>query len=98
MCNDYELRIRWAEYCKMMQALELRIPAHQTELDLPEADDIKINDPGPVMRLAGEEAELAHMTFGLPPASARGGSVSFPIRRPPLRQKQPLSYPGVGVL
>jgi hypothetical protein len=31
----------------MMQALELGIPTQQTELDLPVADDIKINDAGP---------------------------------------------------
>ena len=44
MCNDYEQHIRWAEYCEMMQRLELGIPAHQSELDLPQADDVRIND------------------------------------------------------
>jgi hypothetical protein len=34
VCNDYEQPIRWAEYCAMMQALELRIPTQQTELDV----------------------------------------------------------------
>jgi hypothetical protein len=52
MCNDYEQHIAWAEYCKLMQALELGIPTEQSELDLPQADDIKINDTGPVMRPA----------------------------------------------
>ena len=37
---------------RMMRALELGIPTH-TELDLPQADNIKINDMGPVMRAAG---------------------------------------------
>ena len=66
MCNDYEQHVRWAEYCKMMQALELRIPSHQSELDLPQADDIRINDTGPVMRAAGNEIELVPMTFAFP--------------------------------
>ena len=34
VCNDYGQPIRWAEYCAMMQALELRIPTQQTELDV----------------------------------------------------------------
>lgn len=46
MCNDYEQPIRWAEYCKMMQDLGLGIPTQQTELDLPQSDDVKINDMG----------------------------------------------------
>jgi hypothetical protein len=69
MCNDYEQHVRWADYRKMMQALDLAIPSHQTELDLPQADDIRINDIGPVMRAAGKEIELVPMdtlTFGPP--------------------------------
>lgn len=72
MCNDYEQHIRWAEYCEMMQALKLGIPSHQSELDLPRADDIKVNDMAPVMRTAGNDIELARMNFGLP-SSGRGG-------------------------
>src|SRR5580700_1763308 len=53
MCNDYEQHVRWAEYCKMMQALELVIPSRQSELDLPQADDVRINDIGPVNALRG---------------------------------------------
>jgi hypothetical protein len=49
MCNDYEQHVRWAEYRKLMQALDMTIPSHQSELDLPQADDIRINDTGPVM-------------------------------------------------
>jgi hypothetical protein len=44
MCNDYEQHIHWAQHCAMMQAAELGIPTHQNELDLPGADDIRIND------------------------------------------------------
>jgi hypothetical protein len=32
---------------------QLAIPSRQSELDLPQADDVKINDIGPVMRGAG---------------------------------------------
>ncbi|MBN8956155.1 MAG: SOS response-associated peptidase [Rhizobiales bacterium] len=74
MCNDYEQHVRWAEYCKMMQDLALDIPTQQTELDLPQADDIKINDRGPVMRAAGNHVELVPMNFSFPP-SGRGGPV-----------------------
>lgn len=35
MCNDFEQHILWAEYCEMMQALELGIPTQQSKLDLP---------------------------------------------------------------
>jgi hypothetical protein len=55
MFNDYERHVRCAEYCNMMQALELAIPAGQSEFDLPHADDVRINDIGPVMRAAGDE-------------------------------------------
>lgn len=58
----------------MMQDLALGIPTQQTELDLPEADDIKINDRGPVMRAAGNHVELASMNFSVPP-SGRGGPI-----------------------
>jgi hypothetical protein len=44
--NDYQKHIRSAQYCKMMQDLELGIPTRQCELDLPQSDDIKINDLG----------------------------------------------------
>lgn len=58
----------------MMQNLELGIPSQQSELDLPESDDIKINDVGPVMRVAGNGIELVPMNFSFPP-SGRGGPV-----------------------
>jgi putative SOS response-associated peptidase YedK len=75
MCNDYEQHVRWAEYCEMMQALELGIPTQQSELDLPQADNIKINDMGPVMRAAGNGIELVPMNFSFPPSGRRGGPV-----------------------
>lgn len=76
MCNDYEQHVRWAEYCKMKQDLELGIPTQQTDLDLPQADDLKITDRGPVMRAVGDVVELTVMNFRLPP-SGRGGLCSI---------------------
>jgi putative SOS response-associated peptidase YedK len=77
MCNDYEQHILWAEYCKMMQELALRIPANQVELDLPQADDIKIGDTAPVMRQYGDEVELFPAKFGFPPPEGRKGGPVF---------------------
>ena len=74
MCNDYEQRVRWLDYRRMMERLKLGIPLHQSEADLPEADDIRINDSGPAMRAAGDLVELVPMNFSLPPAG-RGGPV-----------------------
>jgi hypothetical protein len=59
----------------MMQALDLTIPSHQGELDHPQADDIRINDTGPVMRATGNQIELAPMTFSFPPARPGGAPV-----------------------
>jgi len=75
MCNNYEQHVAWAEYCRMMQALELGIPTRQSERDLPNADEIRVNDMGPVMHVAGNCVELAPMNFGFPPAHPRGGPV-----------------------
>jgi len=75
MCNDYEQHIRYTEYCKMMQDLALGIPTHQTELDLPQADDVKIGDTAPVIRVAGDNiVELAQMKFEFP-STGKGGPV-----------------------
>jgi putative SOS response-associated peptidase YedK len=79
MCNDYEQHVRWAEYSKMMQDLELCIPSQQAELDLPQADDVRINDIGPVMRATGNGIELVPMTFSFPPRR-QGGAPVFNFR------------------
>jgi putative SOS response-associated peptidase YedK len=81
MCNDYEQQIRYAEYCRMMQELALRTPSHQTELDLPQTDDIRIGDTGPIMRsIDSGVVELTPMTFGFPPPSGRKGGPVFNFR------------------
>jgi putative SOS response-associated peptidase YedK len=77
MCNDYEQHIRWKEYREMMQALALRIPAHQTELDLPQADDVRIGDTAPAIRSSGGEVELFAAKFGFPPLAGRKGGPVF---------------------
>jgi putative SOS response-associated peptidase YedK len=59
----------------MMQALALGVPAQQSARDLPQADDIRINDLGPVMRASANGIELAPMRFGFPSAGPRGGPV-----------------------
>jgi putative SOS response-associated peptidase YedK len=77
MCNDYEQHIRWAQYCAMMQAAELGIPTQQSQLDLPQADDIRINDLGPVMRASGNVIELVPMSFSFPPSGRAGPVFNF---------------------
>jgi putative SOS response-associated peptidase YedK len=75
MCNDYEQRVAWADYRKVMQQLELGIPIQQSAADLPQVDDIRVNEIGPIMRVAGNGVELVPMTFGLPPKRPGGGPV-----------------------
>jgi putative SOS response-associated peptidase YedK len=75
MCNDYEQQVSWAKYRKAMQQLELGIPTNQGAGDLPQADDIRVNEAGPVMRVAGNGVELVPMTFGFPPSRPRGAPV-----------------------
>ncbi|MCB1550187.1 MAG: SOS response-associated peptidase family protein, partial [Hyphomicrobiaceae bacterium] len=75
MCNAYEQHVKWVEYCKMMQALELGIPTQQSELDLPESDDVRVNDMAPVMRAARNNIELVSMNFSFPPSGPKGGPV-----------------------
>ena len=74
MCNDYEQHIRYADYAGLMRQLDLGIPDHQSQADLPQGDDIRIGNTGPVMRPTGNGVELATMTFGFPP-KGRGGPV-----------------------
>jgi hypothetical protein len=53
------------EYCKMMQMLG--IPTKKSEIDLPQADDITINDMAPVMRASCNLVELVSMNFSFRP-------------------------------
>jgi putative SOS response-associated peptidase YedK len=75
MCNDYEQHVAWAEYQRLLQDIALEIPTQQNELDLRQADDIRIGDEGPVVRKSGEQVELASMRFGFPPTKPKAGPV-----------------------
>jgi putative SOS response-associated peptidase YedK len=75
MCNDYEQHVRWAQYRATMLALRLNTPIGQSEKDLPQSDDIRINDRAPIMRAGGNGIELTPMNFSLPPSSPRRGLV-----------------------
>jgi len=66
MCNDYEQHVAYAQYLKAIQQAELATPSSETASDLPQADDIKIGDFGPVLRAAGNGVELVQMKFGWP--------------------------------
>lgn len=75
MCNDYEQHVAYADYLKAVRALELETPASETKADLPQADDIRIGDMGPVIRAKGNGIELVLMRFGFPPPRPRAGPV-----------------------
>lgn len=78
MCSDYEQRVRYDEYCRAMHNLVLGIPVHQTERDIPLADDVKVGDRASVVRTVGDNVvELAQMRFGFPPARLRGPIFNF---------------------
>ena len=81
MCNDYEQHIRYAEYLRALEEQGLATPAHQSEADLPRADDIRIGDLGPVMRAEGEGVvALSPMRFGFPPPPGKKGGPVFNFR------------------
>ena len=73
MCNSYEQHVTWTNYRDAMEQAALKLADHQGEIDLPEADDVRISDLGPIMRLADDQVELSPMAFGLP--KGKGGPV-----------------------
>lgn len=81
MCNDYEQHVAWAEYQAMMNCLELGLSVVQSETDLPQHDDIRVNDLGPVIVRSGNGVALASMRFGLPPPRPKAAPVSTSARR-----------------
>lgn len=75
MCNDYEQHVAYQAYVDMMQAEALKVRpdvggAWRT------ADDIRIGDTGPVVRVAAEgEVEIVPMRFGWPPPRPKASPV-----------------------
>lgn len=74
MCNDYEQHVTWAEYQRLMQEIALEIPTQQNDLNLRQADDVKIGDEGPVMRKSGEQVEARLHALRLSARHAKGGT------------------------
>jgi putative SOS response-associated peptidase YedK len=72
MCNNYERRICYTEYQRVLRKFGMAPAAAQGEHDMPRADDVRIGDTAPVMRQAGKVVELAPMRFGLSPARPKG--------------------------
>jgi putative SOS response-associated peptidase YedK len=66
MCNSYEQQVAYAAYRKAIEASDLATPASETKADVPQAEDVKIGDVGPVLVASGNGAELKPMTFGWP--------------------------------
>ena len=67
MCNDYEQHVTYRQYRQAVEALDLGTPESESETDLPPADDIRVGDMGPALRVAGNGVELVAMRFGYPP-------------------------------
>lgn len=65
MCNDYEQHVTRQQYLEAIKALEL--DSSEPAAELPQADDIRIGDMGPVLRAAGNGVEVVSMRFGWPP-------------------------------
>ena len=66
MCNTYEQLVSYAQYRDAIRAAGLTTPSVEKEADLPRPGDIRIGDMGPVLRAAGNGAELILMRFGWP--------------------------------
>lgn len=75
MCNDYEQHVAYAQYLEAIRKAELSTPSSETAADLPEADDIRIGDMGPVLRAAGNGVEIVQMKFGWPPPRPKAAPV-----------------------
>lgn len=73
MCNDYEQHVTHKQYLDAIKALEL--DTTDAKAELPQADDIRIGDMGPVLRAAGNGVEIVSMRFGWPPPRPRAAPV-----------------------
>jgi putative SOS response-associated peptidase YedK len=75
MCNAYEQHVTYAQYTRAVRALELSTPTTESATDLPQADDIRIGDIGPVLIASGNGVELVPMKFGFPSPRPKAGPV-----------------------
>jgi putative SOS response-associated peptidase YedK len=73
MCNDYEQHVTHKQYLDAIKALEL--DSADSAADMPQADDIRIGDMGPVLRAAGNGVEIVSMRFGWPPPRPKAAPV-----------------------
>jgi putative SOS response-associated peptidase YedK len=73
MCNDYEQHVTHKQYLDAIKALEL--DSTDSAADMPQADDIRIGDMGPVLRAAGNGVEIVSMRFGWPPPRPKAAPV-----------------------
>jgi putative SOS response-associated peptidase YedK len=75
MCNDYEQHVAHADYLRALAASDLSA-AESSSADLPQVDDIKIGDMGPVLVAVGNGVGLRSMRFGWSPLR-KGASPVF---------------------
>jgi putative SOS response-associated peptidase YedK len=75
VCNDFARQIEWEAYCHAMAAAGLGLPATAHPAQLPPADDVRVNDTTPIMRVAANTVELALMQWGFAPARPGGPPV-----------------------
>jgi putative SOS response-associated peptidase YedK len=75
MCNAYEQQVSHAQYRRAIEALDLATPSSESRADIPQSDEIRIGDVGPVLRVAGNGVELVLMRFGWPPPRPKAGPV-----------------------
>jgi len=75
MCNSYEQQVAYAAYRKAIEAQELATRAAESAADLPQSEDLRIRDAGPVLVASGNGVELKTMTFGWPRPRPKAGPV-----------------------
>jgi len=82
MCNNYQFYLEY-EACRLMQEIELGIPTQQSELDMPPAEDVRINDVAPRHAHQGQCGRAGADAVELPRLTARrAAGVQFPGRGP----------------
>ena len=74
MCNDYEAHLTASAWRKALAAAELAASAAEPG-ELPQADDIRIGDLGPVLVAVGNGVGLRPMRFGWAPPRKGAGPV-----------------------